>query len=32
LLVWQPRLWQKRLQTQKHRKAPYREIEAWFDQ
>ncbi len=32
LLIWQPKLWENRLHTQKHRKVSYQEIEAWFDQ
>lgn len=32
LLLWQPRLWRKRFQTQKRRKVPFQEIEAWFCQ
>jgi GT2 family glycosyltransferase len=30
LILWQPRLWRKRFQTQKRRRVPYQEIEAWF--
>jgi hypothetical protein len=30
LLLWQPRLWWKRFQTQKRRKVSFREIEVWF--
>jgi len=32
LLMWQPRLWQKRMQIQKKRRVSYQEIEAWLEQ
>jgi GT2 family glycosyltransferase len=32
LILWQPRLWRKRIQTQKHRRVTFQEIEAWFCQ
>ena len=32
LILWQPRLWRKRFQTQKRRKVSFQEIEAWFCQ
>ena len=30
LILWQPKLWAKRLQTQRLRKVSFQEIEAWF--
>jgi GT2 family glycosyltransferase len=30
LILWQPKLWAKRFQTQKNRKVSFQEIEVWF--